>query len=157
MDGGRAWHCVRVVSEQDAEVAARWHLRALAADALDGQLSGEYEGWRWWRGATRAVWLPAGSEYVFKFERMRFGVSNLEEDRKMGQWRRAGFEWAPQTSLFTVLLPGLSSSTVLAMPYYACVVTHDEIPESALARVDDCLVVNFRRNPGGPVMLIDAG
>lgn len=148
-----------MVGKQDAETVAWCHLRALDAGALDtGESGGSFEEWRWWSGATRVVWLPLGGDVVFKIERMPYGVSNLEEHRKISEWRRQGFAWAPETWLLTVECAALTSPTILAMPYYPCAVPAADIPESALARVDDSLPANFARAfADGQVMLIDAG
>lgn len=146
-----------VVGEREAMAAAECHLRALAERVLDMSVTGVFNGWRWWRGSSRAVWLPPSDDAVYKIEWMRFGTSNDNEHEQMTKWRREGWTWAPKTWLFTVDCPGLTSPKILAMPYYPCPVSPADIPRSALRRVPDLLPANFARRYGGPVMVIDAG
>ena len=94
------------------------------ADSLLGG-NGLRQGWRWWRGAERVVWLPPNSRVVYKVDRGG-GINNENEHDNMVAWRGKGHEWAPPTYVYE-MAPGL----VLAMPYYPHPLRPtDELPAS---------------------------
>jgi hypothetical protein len=142
--------------QNQAQAAVDHHAMAQTAQALRAG-GGVFEGWQWWRGHSRVVWLPARSEVVFKIEQLPGWQTNRTEHEQMTQWRREGWEWSPETWLFEIEHPATHSQPVLAMPYYPCPVAYEEIPDSVHACVPDLFVANFARRPGGPVMVIDAG
>jgi hypothetical protein len=141
----------------DAGSAAEIHRLAATSGALDMRGSGDFDGWRWWRGATRIVWLPPDSDVVYKIQ-IACDYSNEQEDENMRRWRGQAKAWAPSTRL----IPVRDGDPILAMPYYPEQISStDEIPDyiragSAADLPVDTRIENFRRAPNGQVMLIDA-
>jgi hypothetical protein len=137
--------------------AVKVYERAAASGALAMRGNGAFDGWLWWRGASRIVWLPPDGEVVYKVE-IAYGGSNELEDENMRRWRSQGKAWAPNTQL----IPLDGGAPVLTMPYYSePISSEDEIPDDirngrAMDLPVDTLIVNFRRRQDGQVMLIDA-
>jgi hypothetical protein len=141
-----------VASEEEAIAAAdrcRWALKQ--GGLREGRIN--LDGWQYWQGASRIVWLPPHGDTVYKIEIAYFGSNELE-DANMSRWRQQGFAWAPETQLFTV-----NGLNILAMPYYfGRIDSANDIPDDAhYAGVPDLSQENFKRRPDGQVMLIDAG
>ena len=142
----------------NASIAGHYHHRALESGVLRGS-GGVFDGWQWWQGSDRLVWLPPGSSAVYKIGK-RSADANRNEHENLSRWRESGLAWAPETSLIKVdgVPPGEQSILVLIMPYYPeCISSSGEIPDSARAVAPDLLPENFRRRHDGQVMLIDAG
>ena len=136
--------------EAEARAAAERHQHLLTLDARIG--SGVFNGWRWWRGGSRVVWLPPDGEIIYKFEVAYHGSNGLEAEN-MERWRLQGHPWAPETHLFEI-----DGAEVLAMPYFTeRIESSAEIPEDARRLVPDQNIENFRRRYDGQVMAIDAG
>jgi hypothetical protein len=138
-------------------MAAHCHHRALESGELCGS-SGVFDGWQWWQGSDRSVWLPPGGSAVYKIGK-RSADANRNEHENMSRWRGSGLGWAPETSLIEVdgVSPGEHRTLVLIMPYYPeRILSPGEIPDSARVVAPDLLPENFRRHDG-KVMLIDAG
>lgn len=120
---------------KEAQAASECHQRACAVCALDtGELTGVFEDWQWWLGSTRTVWLPASEDTVYKIERFSYAFSNENEHENMQGWRRKGLPWAPETWLFRVDCPELTSP-IIAMPFYPDPISSPaDITESVTAR-----------------------
>jgi hypothetical protein len=150
-----------VGSQAEAQAAFDQYWRMVEVDEFGRvRQAGSLNGWQWWAGAGRSVWLPLDGSTVYKME-IGHNADNLREHEYMCEWRRQGYIWAPETELHTVDVPdtGRACSSVLAMLYYPCPITSaDEIPCTAYERVPDLNLANFRRfAPEGQVMVIDAG
>lgn len=134
----------------EAQAAGQIH-HQVADSLLDS--NGFYQGWRWWRGADRIVWLPPNSRVVYKID-CGDGINDENEHDNMVTWRSKGREWAPPTYIYD-----MASDFVLAMPYPPHLLgPTDELPASIHEeRVDDLNRANFRLDEDGMVMLVDAG
>ena len=139
-------------SQSEAEDAYDRLLRAKNQGALDCAGSGVFDGWHWWRGASRVVWLPPHGNVVYKIGHLG-NDENMHEAENMHRWRQDGRSWAPRTQSYRV-----GGHEVLAMPYSPeAIDSADEIPPDARYTVPDQSIQNFRRRQDGLVMVIDAG
>ena len=139
-------------NENEALAALDLFLALSETGHFDRTESGEYEGWKYWRGKDRVAFLPKNGEFVYKIG-LKMNDPNYCEDENMKYWIDEGFPWAPPTTLYRA-----KGKCILAMPYYPVVIeSMDEIPDSAKEQSTDVRLENFIRGFDGIVMMIDAG